>query len=201
MRLDVHSKEISAGVDEVGRGSLVGPVYACACVILKPCSMIDFQDSVRDSKELSSQKRSVLVDAFEKSEALTFTIGIASVEEIDRFNIHHATLLAMTRALESLSTPINSALIDGKYIPPSLPYPAYPLIKGDKKNFSIACASIIAKVLRDKFMDILHNLHPQYGWSKNKGYGTSQHTQAIKQYGATSFHRRSFAPVKFLKVI
>lgn len=178
-----------AGVDEVGRGPLAGPVVAAA-VILDPSRI---PAGLNDSKKLTEKKREKLF-AIICAEALGFALGEASVEEIDRLNIRRATHLAMTRAVKALPLAPGFVLVDGNDAP-SLPCPCETLIGGDGLSVSIAAASIIAKVTRDRMMVELHQTHPHYGWDRNKGYGTADHMKGLTLHGATAHHRKSFAPV------
>ncbi len=178
-----------AGVDEAGRGPLAGPVSAAA-VILHPDHI---PSGLNDSKKLSAARRAILFDAIQVS--ATVSLAWASVEEIDRLNIRNAALLAMRRAVEGLKTPARHALIDGNAIPPDLPCGATAVVKGDAKCLSIAAASIIAKVARDRLMAELAKAHPGYGWEGNQGYPTAEHRAALLHLGVTPHHRRSFKPV------
>lgn len=178
-----------AGVDEVGRGPLAGPVTAAA-VILDPDNI---PDGLNDSKKLSAKKREALFDIL--NEVAQVSLGWASVEEIDKINIRNASLLAMTRAIEGLPQAPSHALIDGNVIPTGLACPATALIKGDGRSVSIAAASIIAKVTRDRLMVALAQQHPGYGWEKNAGYPSKAHIQALQDIGVTPHHRHSFKPV------
>jgi len=179
-----------AGIDEVGRGPLAGPVYAAA-VILNPRKL---PKGIDDSKAMSEAKREAAFDEIMRK-ALGVGIGLASVEEIDGINILQATMLAMSRAVEALTVRPAFALVDGNRVPTGLPCPAQAVIKGDAKVLSIAAASIIAKVTRDRLMNELDAFFPGYHWSKNKGYGTADHMEALTRLGATPHHRTSFAPV------
>lgn len=178
-----------AGVDEAGRGPLAGPVVAAA-VILDPHDPID---GVADSKALSAARRERLFDAIH-ARARGVAVGLASVEEIDRLNILQATLLAMQRAVNALPLRPARVLVDGNRVP-VLPMPAEAIVGGDASVAAIAAASIVAKVTRDRLMDELHRLHPDYGFDRHRGYGTAQHLQALARLGPTPAHRRSFAPV------
>lgn len=182
-----------AGVDEVGRGPLAGPVYAAA-VILDPARLPEGLD---DSKKMSETRRDKAFDAIMTS-ALAVGIGVASVEEIDRINILAATMLAMRRAVDRLSVAPVHALIDGNKVP-ALPCPADAIVKGDSKVLSIAAASIIAKVTRDRVMSELDLAFPGYGWARNKGYGTADHMLALARLGPSVHHRTSFAPIAQLR--
>ena len=180
---------IIAGVDEVGRGPLAGPVTAAA-VILDP---LNIPDNLNDSKILSSKKREKLFEQLKSSSA--FAVAHVSPEEIDKLNILQASLLAMVNAVSNLKVKPNHVLIDGNKVPDKLIGRATAIVKGDRKVLSIAAASIIAKVTRDKLMHDLASEFPVYGWAKNSGYPTKCHMNAIVKYGVTPHHRRSFKPV------
>jgi ribonuclease HII len=186
------SGSIVCGVDEVGRGPLAGPVVAAA-VILPPDLPLAVLTQIRDSKTLSAAQRERLFDPLTK--LCRTSVAEASVDEIDSINILQASLLAMQRAVEGLRIPIDMALIDGSHCP-RLSCPAEAIVKGDGKSFSIAAASIIAKVTRDRLMTKLAALHDGYGWDRNFGYGTPEHLSALQALGVTRWHRTSFAPVK-----
>ncbi|MEM0948458.1 MAG: ribonuclease HII [Pseudomonadota bacterium] len=178
-----------AGVDEAGRGPLAGPVVAAAVVLRGKVP----PKGVADSKKLSAARREAV---FERIEACCHVgVGIASVEEIDRLNILRASHLAMCRALESLPIPADYALIDGNMVPQDLSIPAEPVVKGDARCASIAAASIVAKVSRDRIMVDLAQQYPDYGWDRNAAYPTPEHLRALRDFGVTPHHRRSFAPV------
>ncbi|MGV6809292.1 MAG: ribonuclease HII [bacterium] len=178
-----------AGVDEVGRGALVGDVVAAA-VILDPQYTIV---GLMDSKRLSPKKRETLATEI-REKAMSWHIAQVSAETIDRVNILQASLLAMKKAVEGLSVAPDEVLIDGKQCP-DLAYPMTAIIKGDNSEPAIAAASIIAKVYRDQAMIALDADYPMYGFAKHKGYPTQQHFDALKRYGACDAHRRSFSPV------
>ncbi|MCV6594455.1 MAG: ribonuclease HII [Silicimonas sp.] len=177
-----------AGVDEAGRGPLAGPVVAAA-VLLNPQ---DPPEGLDDSKKLSAKARERLFEAIR--EKAQVGIGEATVAEIDALNILYASHLAMERAVEALSQ-VDHALIDGNMIPKGLVCPATALVKGDGRSLSIAAASIIAKVTRDRIMVDLAQHFPGYGWEKNAGYPTKPHKTALEKLGVTPHHRRSFKPV------
>ncbi|MBU3546947.1 ribonuclease HII [Polynucleobacter sp. MWH-Jannik1A5] len=182
------------GVDEAGRGPLVGAVVAGA-VVLDPNNPID---GLKDSKKLTAARREYLYEQImEKAKA--WGIGEASPAEIDEINILQATMLAMRRAIEDLTTRLGAwpdkALIDGNRCP-ELPIAAEAIVKGDAKEPAISAASIVAKVTRDRQMMSLHELHPEYGFAQHMGYPTEAHFAALKQYGACDQHRRSFSPVR-----
>lgn len=178
-----------AGVDEVGRGPLCGPVTAAA-VILDPGAIPEGLD---DSKKLTARKREVLYDNILTSARCS--IAHASVAEIDGLNILRASHLAMERAIAGLDTPPDHVLIDGNMIPKGLALSAEAIVKGDSRCLSIAAASIIAKVARDRIMGDLAAQFPGYGWETNAGYGTKQHMEALRNLGVTPHHRRSFKPI------
>lgn len=182
-----------AGVDEVGRGPLVGAVVTAA-VILDPANPIT---GLNDSKKLSEKKRLLLVDEI-KAKALSWSLGRAEVHEIDTLNILHATMLAMERAVAGLHIQPEWVLIDGNRIPDGLKGRATAVVKGDSLVPEISAASILAKVARDAEMTALHQLHPQYNFAAHKGYPTAEHLAAIQQYGILAEHRRSFRPVREL---
>jgi ribonuclease HII len=188
-----------AGIDEAGRGPWAGPVVAAA-VILDQDNMPPGMD---DSKKLSKKKREALYDPILAS--ARFAVGMASVAEIDELNILGATMLAMRRALRGLfdcdQPGPDFALIDGNRLPTELPCPAQTIIKGDGKSLSIAAASIVAKVTRDRLMADLDSRFPGYGWKKNQGYGTPEHQLGLQHLGVTIHHRTSFAPIqKLIKI-
>ncbi len=178
-----------AGVDEAGRGPLAGPVVAAA-VILDPDA---FPDGLDDSKKLSAPRRAAL-DIIIRHKAVGFGVGMASVEEIDSLNILWATMLAMTRAVEALGHDVAHVLVDGNRCP-QWRWPSTAVVGGDARCLSIAAASIIAKEARDRIMIEAAVRHPHYGWERNKGYGSATHIKALREYGPTPLHRRSFAPV------
>jgi ribonuclease HII len=183
---------VICGVDEAGRGPLFGDVVAAA-VILDPTAPIE---GLGDSKKLTQKVRERLYDQI-YAHAISVGVGRASVEEIDQLNILQASMLAMQRAVESLSRQPDLALIDGNRCP-VLTCASEAIIKGDAKEISIGAASIIAKVTRDREMLEWHTLYPHYGLDKHKGYPTSLHLKALEQYGVSPQHRRSFAPVRRL---
>ncbi len=178
------------GVDEAGRGPLAGPVVAAA-VILDPNRPIS---GINDSKKLSARKRSALADEI-RMHALAWSVAEASVEEIDRLNILHASLLAMRRAVERLSVTPEYALIDGNRCPDGLPCAAQAVVGGDATIVAIAAASILAKTVRDAGMLELHARYPQYAFDRHMGYPTAVHLAALREHGPSPEHRRSFRPV------
>lgn len=178
---------LEAGLDEAGRGCLAGPVFAAA-VILPP----DFHHPLlNDSKQLTEKERDLLKPIIER-EALTYAVAFCCNEEIDRINILQASVSAMHKAVEALSTTPQHLIIDGNYFKPMLGIPHRCVVGGDGKYSSIAAASVLAKTARDAYMKELHLRYPQYGWIQNKGYGTAAHRQALVQHGPTPFHRKSF---------
>ncbi|MBT5950631.1 MAG: ribonuclease HII [Betaproteobacteria bacterium] len=184
----------AAGVDEAGRGPLAGEVYAAA-VILNPDDPID---GLRDSKKLSPKRRSDLCIQI-KQRSLAWSISFASVEEIDKLNILNATLLAMERAIAGLDILPEIALVDGNKAPSLEGIEVFTIIKGDQKEPCISAASIIAKVARDERLMVLDHIYPKWGFKRHKGYGTKIHIEAIKKYGITPLHRKSFEPIKSMK--
>ena len=178
------------GVDEAGRGPLAGPVVAAA-VILDPRQPIA---GLNDSKKLSAKRREVLAMEI-RERALAWAVAEASVDEIDRINILQASFLAMRRAVAGLSLAPDHLLVDGNRLPRDLPCRAEAVVKGDARSLSIAAASIMAKVTRDRIMVDLAQQHPGYGWENNAGYPTSEHLAALLNLGVTPHHRRSFRPV------
>lgn len=179
-----------AGVDEVGRGPLVGDVVTAA-VILDPNNPIA---GLNDSKKLSEKKRLALLPEIQQK-ALAWSVGRCSPQEIDELNIFQATMLAMQRAVEGLAIQPDLVLVDGNKIP-ALPMAAEAVVKGDLRVAQISAASIIAKVVRDQEMEELDKAHPEFGFAQHKGYPTKAHFAAIEQYGVIAEHRRSFGPVK-----
>lgn len=174
------------GVDEAGRGPLAGPVCAAAVILPKG----EIIEGVNDSKKLTEKKREALYDVI-KEKAVAYSIAFASVEEIEEMNILNATMLAMKRAVEGLEVPADYAMIDGNKIP-DLNIPAECVVKGDANSMSIAAASILAKVTRDRLCAEYETEYPQYGFAKHKGYGTKQHREMILKYGPCKIHRMSF---------
>ncbi len=177
-----------AGVDEVGRGPLAGPVVAAAVII----DINNIPNGINDSKKLSKKNRLKISD--EIKENSVYSIAKASVKEIEEINILQASLLAMKRAIEGLSKEPTTVLVDGKF-KPKTNFLTHSVIKGDTQSLSIAASSIIAKVYRDKLMSDLSKKYPEYLWEKNAGYGTKEHLLAIKKCGITPIHRKSFKPI------
>ncbi len=179
------------GVDEVGLGCLAGPIVAAAVLIpmnVEPIAL------VRDSKKLSAVQRE---QAFEqiRRQAIGIGVGMASVLEIEEVNVLQASYLAMRRAIDRIQS-VDHALIDGRGIKVDLGLPITTIIKGDAKSYAIACASIVAKVRRDRLMKKLANRYPGYGWERNMGYGTKQHLEGIRSIGITPWHRKTYAPIR-----
>ncbi|MBP5399469.1 MAG: ribonuclease HII [Alphaproteobacteria bacterium] len=192
-------KETVVGIDEAGRGPWAGPVVAGAVVILDKNISPFLLNNLDDSKKLSPKKRELLYqELFSEQEKGHICIGIgeASCQEIDDKNILQATFLAMKRAAEKLKIPPQFAIIDGNRTPKDFVCPTRAIIKGDSKSFSISAASIVAKVYRDKKMQKLAEKYPYYGFEKNAGYGTATHIAALKKYGITPEHRKSYKPIK-----
>lgn len=180
-----------AGVDEVGRGPLAGPVVAAA-VILDPERL---PDGLADSKALTPRRREILHDVV-LSQALAVAVGFAPAGEIDRVNIRQATFAAMRRAARALAVRPAFALVDGNDLPPGLPCAGETIVKGDAASLSIAAASIVAKVTRDRLMARMHLTWPHYGFANHMGYGVKAHLEAIRAYGPCPLHRMSFAPLR-----
>ena len=179
------------GLDEAGRAPLAGPVVS-SCVLWK--GLPDVREKVNDSKLLSEKERDRyfhwIVD-----NAYRVTIGVATPEEIEQLNIHHATLLSMERAVRNTSVEPALLIVDGLFAIPHVAQ-SKPVVKGDRKCFFVACASIVAKVVRDRLMTVYDAKYPQYGWKRNKGYPTEEHRKAIEVYGITPLHRRTFRGVR-----
>ena len=194
--LSLSSDALIAGVDEVGRGPLAGPVVASAVIINRSLCSESILCTIDDSKSLSPKNRNMALTMIHKI-AITGT-GFADRSEIDELNIFWASMLAMERAIEEVQTklgrPLDAVLVDGNRLP-NLKCPGYAIVKGDTKSISIAAASIVAKTTRDDFMLRMASIHPEYGWEKNMGYGTQQHLDALKKFGPTEQHRQSFKPV------
>ena len=187
---------VVAGADEAGRGPLAGPVVAAAVVFPPHCKVIR---GLRDSKLLLPARRSRLAGVV-RARALAIGVGAASVREIDRLNIRRASILAMRRALDRLGLTPELVLVDG--LPcPELGRPHDAIVDGDAHCHSIAAASVIAKTVRDRLMELLGGRHPSYGWANNRGYGTPDHLAALAAFGFTSHHRKSFAPVVQLELM
>lgn len=175
------------GVDEAGRGPLAGPVCAAAVILPTDCEI----EGLNDSKKLSEKKRELLFDII-KEKAIAYNIAYGTLEEIEKYNILEATYIAMNRAINGLSQKPDFALIDGNRVPKGIAIPCETVVKGDMKSCSIAAASILAKVTRDRLMIEYGEKYLQYNFKKHKGYGTKEHYEAIKQYGVCEIHRLSF---------
>ena len=175
------------GVDEAGRGPLAGPVCAAAVILPENCVI----EGLNDSKKLTAAKREKLIDEI-KEKAIAWSVAFASVDEIESVNILNATYLAMIRAIDGLSVHADYALIDGNRVPTGINVDCETVIKGDALSYSIAAASIIAKVTRDRLMNEYDEKYPEYGFAKHAGYGTKAHTDAILKYGICEIHRPSF---------
>lgn len=194
--LEEQYNGLVCGLDEVGRGPLAGPVVAACAVIPKEMRSLEFIVHIKDSKKVAPKKREMLYDAI--TEHFPYAISILSPEEIDEHNILQASLLAMTKAHDevvSSGITLKHALVDGNKLP-IMATPASAIVKGDGKSKTIAAASIIAKVYRDRIMQGLAVEFPNYGWERNAGYPTKQHREALLKFGVTPHHRRSFAPVR-----
>ena len=192
-----------AGIDEAGRGPLAGPVVAAVAVIDRSAAKRKLLKLINDSKKLVVEDREAAYEAMVVSGIVQFAVAEASVEEIDRFNILQATFMAMRRALQALAgqpdiVPPDIVLIDGDRVPPRLGCRAETIVGGDARSYSIAAASIFAKVTRDRYMARLAETWPGYGWETNRGYGSEQHLLALEKLGPTPHHRMSFAPLNRL---
>ena len=188
-RYERDHPEPCVGVDEAGRGPLAGPVVAAAVILDRR----RVPRGIDDSKKLTEAAREGLYDRIVRS-STGWGVGIVDVEEIDRLNIYHATMLAMSRAVDALGIEPGMVLVDGNALP-KWRHPARAIVSGDALSRSIAAASIIAKVTRDRMMQEYDGQYPGYGWRQNKGYGTAEHRAALIELGPTPLHRRSFAPV------
>ena len=183
----IKGYKLVCGVDEAGRGPLAGPVCAAAVILPDNCEI----EGLNDSKKISEKKREALFDII-KEKAVAYSIAYGSLEEIEEYNILEATYLAMNRAIEGLNTKADFALIDGNRVPKGIKIPCETVVKGDSKSCSIAAASILAKVTRDRLMLEYDKKYPQYLFAQHKGYGTKAHYEAIKQHGVCEIHRLSF---------
>lgn len=180
-----------AGVDEAGRGPLAGPVVAAACILPEGALF----EKLNDSKQLSAEERAALFEQITQCPGIVFGIGISDVKTIDQINILQATFLAMRNAVQALRQRPDYLLIDGNQLP-RFDIRAEALVEGDAKSVSIAAASIIAKVTRDRMMEALDEKYPRYGFKKHKGYATEQHMTAIREHGPCPIHRKTFEPIK-----
>ncbi len=182
-----YEGKVEAGCDEAGRGCLAGSVYAAAVIFPE-----NYQnEDLNDSKQLTDKRRKLLREIIER-DAVAWAVGIVTPEEIDRINILNASILAMHRALDQLKVRPEAIIVDGNRFKPYQKLPHTTIVKGDGKYLSIAAASILAKTYRDDYMDALAEEYPQYDWLSNKGYPTKKHRDAIRQYGMTPYHRKSF---------
>jgi ribonuclease HII len=184
-----------AGVDEVGRGPLAGPVVACAAMLDMARLDPALADRLDDSKRVTATRRQEIAALLRASPGISFALGAASVLEIERLNILQASFLAMRRAIARLPAAPDFLLIDGNRLPKELPCPALAIVKGDSRSLSIAAASILAKVTRDRAMAALALRWPAYGWENNAGYGTPVHLAGLQSAGVTPHHRRGFQPI------
>ncbi len=198
-RFELRCQGRVAGIDEAGRGPLAGPVYAAAAVIDRTRAARKLLRMIDDSKKLTLEQREEAYEAMIASGVVQFAVAEASVEEIDRVNILQATYLAMRRAVQALVEQPEVVLVDGNRAPPQLGCRAETIVGGDAHSYSIAAASIFAKVTRDRHMTALAAMFPGYGWETNRGYGSAQHLQALELLGPTPHHRMSFAPVSRLR--
>jgi len=194
-RYELRCEGRVAGIDEAGRGPLAGPVVAAAAVIDRTAARRKLLKLIDDSKKLALENREEAYEAMIASGLVQFAVAEATVEEIDHINILQATFLAMRRALQALAEQPEVVLIDGNQLPPELGCRAEAIVGGDAHSYSIAAASIFAKVTRDRYMARLAETFPGYGWETNRGYGSAQHLAALKQLGPTPHHRMSFAPL------
>lgn len=197
--LENQHNAIVVGIDEAGCGPWAGPVIAGACIFINKEIDSSILRAINDSKALSAKKRDLIFEHLVNLPHTHFCygIGIASVDEIDQLLLGSATRLAMKRAVDNLTIQPEIAIIDG-IRKPQLSQQVFTIIKGDQKSYSIAAASILAKVTRDRLMQQLDLEYPVYGWAKNAGYGTTQHQKALEIYGVTPHHRKSFAPIAAL---
>jgi ribonuclease HII len=203
LRCEAQGGARVAGIDEAGRGPLAGPVVAAVAVIDRGAAKRKLLKLIDDSKKLALEDREAAYQAMVASGIVQFAVAEASVEEIDRINILQATFLAMRRALQALAALPDIVLpdvvlIDGNQVPPRLGCKAETIVGGDAHSYSIAAASIFAKVTRDRYMARLAETFPGYGWETNRGYGSAGHLAALKQLGPTPHHRMSFAPLNRL---
>ena len=189
------------GIDEVGRGPLAGPVVCCAFIFFNNKINNNELFFIDDSKKLTQKKRTIAIKEIiklKKKNIIQFSLGMASVDEIDKYNILEATKISMCRAVKKLKQKPTQLIIDGNIDLQLIEYPSRSIIKGDQKSYSIAAASIIAKIHRDRYMQFLSNKYPSYNWASNAGYGTKKHIEEIYKKGITAHHRKSFEPIKSL---
>lgn len=193
--IELSRRGVIVGVDEAGRGPWAGPVVAGAAILNPDTLPDDLVASLDDSKKLKAEKREALLARLQDTDAI-LGVGIATAQEIDDINILQATMRAMGRAVDNLGIIPDFALIDGNRVPEGLPCAAQAVVKGDGKSLSIAAASIVAKVTRDRMMAELDRTYPGYGWAANAGYGTKAHQEGLNTLGVTPEHRKSFAPIR-----
>ena len=187
LKNNYYKGKVEAGCDEAGRGCLAGSVYAAAVILPEDCQ----NELLNDSKQLTEKKRYQLREIIER-DAVAWAVGIVTPEEIDKINILNASILAMHRALDQLMVRPETIIVDGNRFKPYQELPHTTIVKGDGKYLSIAAASILAKTYRDDYMNQLAGEYPQYDWRSNKGYPTKKHREAIKQFGITPYHRKSY---------
>ena len=197
-RLESQHDGLVVGIDEAGRGPLAGPVVAAAVVIDRTRIKRRLLSMLDDSKKLTHEERERAYAALRESDAVAIGVGAASARVIDRINVLQANFQAMLRAVRALDAAPSFALVDGDRLPKHLPCPGLAVVKGDSKVYSIAAASIVAKVTRDRIMALLGQRYPDYCWHQNAGYGTGIHLAAIERLGATPHHRMSFSPLNRL---
>jgi len=185
----LNKNKLTAGVDEVGRGSWIGPVFSAAVILKKNIN----KNLLKDSKKIPAKERKQLANYIKKNSI--YSVGKASIKEIDKLNILQATLLSMKRAINNLKHKPNIILIDGTHAPKNMSYHFKTIIRGDEKIPAISAASIIAKVARDRYITKLAKNYTYYGWHTNFGYGTKKHLKAINKFGVTIHHRKSFKPM------
>jgi ribonuclease HII len=185
----LNKNKLTAGVDEVGRGSWIGPVFSAAVILKKSIN----KNLLKDSKKIPAKERKQLANYIKKNSI--YSVGKASVKEIDKLNILQATLLSMKRAINNLKHKPNIILVDGVHVPKNMGYHFKTIIRGDEKIPAISAASIIAKVARDRYITRLAKNYISYGWHTNFGYGTKKHLDAINKFGVTNHHRKSFKPI------
>lgn len=187
LKLNFSGNTLEAGTDEAGRGCLSGPVVAAAVILPKNFK----HDLLNDSKQLSEKKRQELRPYIEEH-ALAYGVAFVSHEEVDEINVLQASITGMHRSIEQLSIQPKFIIVDGNKFKPYKEIPHETIVKGDAKYMSIAAASVLAKTYRDDYMEKIHKEHPQYNWKKNKGYPTKEHRNAIREFGTTQYHRKTF---------
>ncbi len=201
LSIELSFKQKVIGLDEVGRGPLAGPVLTCAFIFLDKSINLKDLDFINDSKKISVNKRKKAMQNIYKlknENKIDYRLGVSSVKEIDKYNILEATKLAMKRAVIKLNMPHSNLIIDGNFDLSIKNYSSKSIVKGDEKSLSIAAASIVAKVHRDRYMRFLSYQFPYYSWSSNAGYGTKKHIEQIYKKGITVHHRKTFEPIKSL---